>query len=60
MTGKDLEQQIINISKASAYDTLRNYVTELKQENQSLRDRIEHLENIIKEYCDQAINILKP
>lgn len=47
----DLEQQIVNISKAGAYDIVREQVTELQVENEKLKERIKYLEDLINEYA---------
>jgi len=42
--------QIVNISKASAYDIISQQVIELKDENIKLRNRVRYLEELINEY----------
>ena len=55
----DITQQIINISKAGAYDIVVNHRNELLEENTKLKERVKHLENLIKEYSDKMLNQLK-
>ncbi len=54
-----LHEQIMNISKAQAYDIIREKANELEAENKLLKERVKYLEDLIKEYTDKAIAILK-
>ncbi len=55
----DITQQIINITKAGAYDIVAQHRNELLEENAKLKDRVKYLENLIKEYSDKMLNQLK-
>jgi len=55
----DITQQIINITKAGAYDVVANHRNELMEENAKLKERVKYLENLIKEYSDKMLNQLK-
>ena len=55
----DITQQIINITKAGAYDVVAQHRNELLEENAKLKERVKYLENIIKEYTDKMLNQLK-
>ena len=43
----NIMEQIVNISKAGAYDILRKQCVELKEENEKLRKRLKELEDFI-------------
>ena len=45
-----LFEQIINISKAHAYDIVSKQVQELTVENNKLKERIKFLDNLLDEY----------
>lgn len=55
----DITQQIINITKAGAYDVVVNHRNELLEENAKLKERVKYLENLIKEYSDKMLSICK-
>ena len=55
----DITQQIINITKAGAYDVVVNHRNELLEENKLLKERVKYLENLIKEYSDKMLNVIK-
>ena len=55
----DITQQIINITKAGAYDVVANHRNELMEENAKLKERVKYLENLIKEYSDKMLNVIK-
>ncbi len=55
----DITQQIINITKAGAYDIVAQHRNELLEENTKLKERVKYLENLIKEYSDKMLNQLK-
>ena len=55
----DITQQIINITKAGAYDIVAQHRNELLEENANLKERVKYLENLIKEYTDKMLNQLK-
>ena len=55
----DITQQIINITKAGAYDVVSQHRNELLEENAKLKERVKFLENLIKEYSDKMLNQLK-
>ena len=46
----DLMQQILNISKAGAYDAIQPEYTRLFEENKQLKERVKYLEELINEY----------
>lgn len=43
----NLMEQIVNISKASAYDIVSKQCVELKEENERLKKRLKELEDFI-------------
>jgi len=47
---EDIFGQIVNITKAGAYDALAPKYAELQEENNRLRERVEFLEKLINEY----------
>jgi len=55
----DITQQIINITKAGAYDVVSQHRNELLEENAKLKERVKFLENLIKEYTDKMLNVIK-
>lgn len=55
----DITQQIINITKAGAYDVVANHRNELLEENAKLKERVKYLENLIKEYTGKMLNQLQ-
>ena len=55
----DITQQIINITKAGAYDVVTQHRNELLEENAKLKERVKYLENLIKEYSDKMLNVIK-
>ena len=55
----DITQQIINITKAGAYDIVANHRNELLEENAKLKERVKYLENLIKEYSDKMLKVIK-
>lgn len=55
----DITQQIINITRAGAYDVVAQHRNELLEENAKLKERVKYLENLIKEYSDKMLNQLK-
>jgi len=55
----DITQQIINITKAGAYDIVAQHRNELLEENAKLKERVKYLENLIKEYADKMLNVIK-
>ena len=55
----DITQQIINITKAGAYDIVAQQRNELLEENAKLKDRVKYLENLIKEYTDKMLAVCK-
>ena len=55
----NITQTIINISKASAYDVVSQQRNELLEENAKLKERVKYLENLIKEYSDKMLNVIK-
>ena len=55
----DITQQIINITKAGAYDIVAQHRNELLEENAKLKERVKYLENLIKEYSDKILNVIK-
>lgn len=42
-------ENILIITKASAYDILRDQVSELKAENERLKERVKYLQDLISE-----------
>lgn len=54
----DLTQQIVNISKAGAFDIVTEHRNELLEENAKLKERVKFLENLIKEYTDKMLNVI--
>ena len=58
MPKDNLYEQIVNISKAGAYDVVSQQVIELKEENDILRSRVKELENLIIEYTEKMSNNL--
>lgn len=48
-----LHEQIINISKAGAFDVVSKYNQELQAENKKLKDRVKFLEDLINEFCEK-------
>jgi len=46
--GDNLQQQIVNISKASAYDIVSKQVQELQAENEALKERVKVLEDALQ------------
>lgn len=55
----NLFEQIVNITKANAYDIICQKSKELEEENKKLKDRVKFLEDLINEYTTKAIDILK-
>ena len=55
----NLMEQIVNISKASAFDILSKHNQELQAENEKLKERIKYLETLIDTYTDKMLNALK-
>lgn len=54
-----LMEQIVNISKAGAYDIVSKQRDELLEENKALKERVKYLEGLIKEYTDKMLLNLK-
>lgn len=52
----NLHEQIINISKAGAYDALAPKFKELQEENEKLKERVKYLEDLILEYTEKIKN----
>jgi hypothetical protein len=55
----NLTQQIVNISKAGAYDIIVKHRDELAEENARLKERVKFLESLIKEYTEKMLTTLK-
>lgn len=54
-TGDFLTDQLINISKAGAYEAIITYYKRLKTENKNLRDVIDHLAKTLVRIGDDDI-----
>lgn len=52
-------EQIVNISKASAYDIVNDELIKVQIENTILKDRVKYLEALISEYSGKMIDNLK-
>ena len=50
MNRQDINNMIVNISKAGAYDAIRPKYDEMIEENERLRKRVTYLEDLISEY----------
>ena len=57
MIQDNLTQQIVNISKAGAYDVVSKQRDELVIENKKLKERVLYLENLIKEYTEKMKSV---
>lgn len=57
----NLRDQIVNITKAHAYDIAVEQIKELNTENNKLRARVKYLEDLIMEYVDKMkVNLSGP
>lgn len=54
-----LMEQIVNISKAGAYDIVSKQRNELLEENKALKEQVKFLRDLIMEYTDKMLNNLK-
>ncbi len=50
MNAEDINQMILSVSKAGAYDAIKDHYTELQEENVKLKQRVKFLEELINEY----------
>lgn len=50
MNQDNLFDQLVNISKASAFDAIKDDYSKVKAENEKLRNRVKYLEDLIEEY----------
>ena len=46
----NLHEQIVNISKAGAFDIVSKHNQELQEENKLLKERVKYLQDLIVEY----------
>lgn len=52
----NLFEQVVNITKAHAYDIVSKQRIELTEENARLKERVKFLENLIKEYAEKMLS----